>query len=80
MKVADFNIGVHENEGGGYLAQCDDIQGAFAEGETPEDAIANCISVIDMIIAYRRERNEPIPLNHQREEENIFVSIPVLVG
>ena len=32
MKIADFKIAVQENEGGGYIAQCNDIQGAFAEG------------------------------------------------
>ena len=79
MKIANFDITVKENEGGGYLARCEDIQGAFAEGETPEDAIANCISVIDMIIAYRHERNEQIPSKEQRETESVSVSIPVLV-
>ena len=80
MKIADFDITVQENEGGGYIARCGNIQGAFAEGETPEDAIANCISVIDMIIAYKRERKEPIPMNRQRETESVSVSIPVLVS
>ena len=75
MKIADFDIIFQENEGGGYLARCDDIQGAFTEGETPEDAIANCISVIDMIIAYRHERNERILLKEQRETESVSVSI-----
>jgi len=80
MKIADFDITVQENEGGGYLARCDDIQGAFAEGDIPEDAIANCISVIDMIIAYRCERNEQVPLKKQREIESVSVSIPILVS
>ena len=80
MKIANFDIVVRENEGGGYLAQCGDIQGAFAEGETPEDAIANCIGVIDMIIAYRRERNEQVvPLKARRETESVSVSIPVII-
>jgi len=80
LKIADFNITVRENEGGGYLARCDEIQGAFAEGDTPEDAIANCIGVIDMIISYKRERNEQVPLKKQRETESVSVSIPVLVS
>jgi len=80
MKIADFDIIVRENKGGAYLARCDDIQGAFAEGETPEDAIANCIGVIDMIIAYKHERNEQVPLKKQRESESVSVSIPVLVS
>ena len=48
MKIANFDITVQDNEGGGYFARCDDIQGTFAEGETHEDAIANCISVKNM--------------------------------
>jgi len=80
MKIANFDIVVQENEGGGYIAQCNDIQGAFAEGDTPEDAIANCISIIDMIIAYKRERNERIAPKEQREIESVSVSIPVLVS
>ena len=80
MKIADFDITVQENEGGGYLAQCDNIRGAFAEGDTPEDAIANCISVIDMIIAYKHERNEQVPLEKQREIDSVSVSIPILVS
>ena len=80
MRITDFKITVQENEGGGYLARCDDIQGAFAEGDTPEDAIANCIGVIDMIISYRRERNEQLPLKKQRETESVSVSIPILIS
>ncbi len=78
MKITDFDITVRENKGGGCIARCEDIQGAFAEGDTPEDAIANCVGVIDMIIAYKRERNEQIPLGEQRETDSVLVSIPVL--
>lgn len=42
----------------GYLARCPGIQGAFAEGDTIEEAIFNCIDVIKMIIAYRTERRK----------------------
>ena len=42
----------------GYLARCPGIQGAFAEGETIEDAIFNCLDVVKMIAAYRAERDK----------------------
>ena len=41
----------------GYLARCQGIQGAFAEGETIEDAMFNCLDVVKMIAAYRREQS-----------------------
>jgi len=40
------------------LANCPLIQGAFAEGDTIEEAIFNCLDVIKMILEYRDERGE----------------------
>jgi len=37
----------------GYLARCPGIQGGFAEGDTIEEAIFNCVDVVKMIAAYR---------------------------
>ncbi len=39
-----------------YIARCPLIQGAFAEGETPEEALKELSEVIKMILAYRAER------------------------
>ena len=47
----------------GYLASVPGIQGAFAEGDTIEEAIFNCIEVVKMIIAYRTERGEDLGFN-----------------
>lgn len=44
----------------GYLARCPGIQGAFAEGDTIEEAIFNCVDVIKMIAEYRAERGESL--------------------
>lgn len=41
----------------GYLARSPGIQGAFAEGDTIEEAIFNCVDVVKMIAAYRAERS-----------------------
>jgi len=49
---------VLEMNGDGYLASVPGIQGAFAEGDTIEEAIFNCIDVVKMIADYRAERNE----------------------
>ncbi len=66
----------------GYLARCPGIQGAFAEGDTIEEAIFNCVDVIKMIAAYRAERGESLGL-HEVEltpETRMTISIPVAVG
>ncbi len=40
----------------GYLASAPGIQGAFAEGDTIEEALFNCIDVVKLIAAYRGAR------------------------
>lgn len=42
----------------GFLARAPGIQGAFAEGDTIEEAVFNCVDVIKLIAAYRAERGE----------------------
>jgi predicted RNase H-like HicB family nuclease len=59
---------VIESEGEGYLAQCPGIQGAFAEGDTIEEAIFNCVDVIKMIASYRAERGERLGFNEWNED------------
>ena len=66
----------------GYSARCPGIQGAFAEGDTIEEAIFNCVDVIKMIDAYRTERGESLGF-HEMEltpETRITVSVPVGLG
>ena len=66
----------------GYLAQCPGIQGAFAEGDTIEEAIFNCVDVIKMIAAYRAERGESLGFNEIEltPEMRMTVAVPVGVG
>jgi len=47
----------------GYLASAPGLQGAFAEGDTVEEAIFNCIDVVKLIAAYRSERGESLGFN-----------------
>jgi predicted RNase H-like HicB family nuclease len=53
---------VIESNDDGYLAMILGIQGAFAEGDTPQEAIFNCIDVLKMIIEYKQEQNENLNL------------------
>ncbi|HEY67927.1 MAG TPA: type II toxin-antitoxin system HicB family antitoxin [Thermoflexia bacterium] len=70
---------VLEPNDGGYLAHCPSIQGAFAEGDTIEEALFNCVDVIKMILAYRAERGEALGIGEVTltSETQVTVSIPV---
>jgi len=63
----------------GYLARCPNIQGAFAEGDTIEEALFNCVDVIKMILAYRAERGEALGVGEVKlaPETQVAVSMPV---
>lgn len=61
-KTSIVSLIIEVNEDG-YLAKIPNIQGAFAEGDTPEEAIFNCIDVLKMIIDYRKEQGNPLDLD-----------------
>jgi predicted RNase H-like HicB family nuclease len=66
----------------GYLASVPGLQGAFAEGDTVEEAIFNCVDVVKLIAAYRAERGESLGFNQVEltPETRMTLSIPVGVG
>ncbi|MGC8765793.1 MAG: type II toxin-antitoxin system HicB family antitoxin [Brevinematia bacterium] len=68
-----------EPNGDGYLASVPGIQGAFAEGDSIEEALFNCVDVIKMILDYRKERNELVNFNYIPITKNtrITVSFPI---
>ncbi|RLC73021.1 MAG: hypothetical protein DRI81_15635 [Chloroflexi bacterium] len=70
---------VIEPDDDGYLARCPGIQGAFAEGDTIEEAIFNCVDVTKMIAAYRAERGETLGVNEidLAPETRFSLAIPV---
>ena len=57
IRIAHVPVTVERNDGG-FLARCPTIEGAFAEGDTVGEAIFNCLDVVKMICAYRKERGE----------------------
>jgi predicted RNase H-like HicB family nuclease len=63
----------------GYLASVPGLQGAFAEGDTFEEAIFNCIDVVKLIAAYRSERGESLGFNIMdfTPDTRLTVAIPV---
>jgi len=81
MKVLYLTL-VAEPNGDGFLARCPDIQGAFAEGDTIEEAIFNCIDVVKLIATYRAERGETLGVGQVdlTPQTQFSFAIPVGVG
>ena len=42
-----------------FVAECSDLEGAWAEGETAEEAVENCKDAIKGVLQYYREHNLP---------------------
>lgn len=66
----------------GYLASVPGLQGAFAEGDTIEEAIFNCVDVVKLIATYRAERGEALGFNEVEltPGTRITVAVPIGVG
>ncbi|HED03219.1 MAG TPA: hypothetical protein ENI60_00375 [Candidatus Fraserbacteria bacterium] len=78
-KIAHLPVTIERNDNG-FLASCPLIQGAFAEGDTIEKALFNCLDVVKMILAYRDERGETILRGSSEElkgKEKVTFTIPV---
>ncbi len=80
-KAVYLSLVVEPNEDG-YMARCPGLQGAFAEGDTIEEAIFNCVDVVKMIADYRAERGEPLGIQEIEltTELQLAVSIPIEVA
>ena len=59
MKLVNLPIVVSFDEDT-FIARCPLVQGAFAEGDTPEEAISELFDVLRLILQYRREREEDL--------------------
>ncbi len=60
MKHYQFTVIIQRDEDGNYLAVCPALQGCYAEGESPEEAMDYLKDVIHLHIEDRQARNEPI--------------------
>ena len=64
----------------GYLASVPGVQGAFAEGDTVEEAIFNCIDVVKLINAYRSERGESLGFNAVEFLSGTRLTVAIPIG
>ena len=71
---------VLERNDDGYLASVPGIQGAFAEGDSVEEAIFNCVDVVKLIAAYRAERGEELGFNKVELTARTRMTVSVPVG
>lgn len=81
MKDSTILVSVEvEKNDDGYLAKVPGIQGAFAEGDTIEEAVFNCIDVTKMIFEYRKSRNENLGFNEIGLTKNSRLAFSMPVG
>lgn len=78
-KAVMASIEVEKNEDG-FLARIPGVQGAFAEGDTVEEAVFNCIDVAKMIFEYKKERKENIGFNEFELRKNSRMTFAVPIG
>ena len=64
----------------GYLASAPGIQGAFAEGDTIEEALFNCVDVVKLIAAYRAERGESLGFDAFKFAPGTQLAVAVPMG
>jgi len=64
----------------GYLASVPGLQGAFAAGDTVEQAIFNCIDVVKLIAAYRLERGESLGFNEVELTPGTRLTVAIPIG
>jgi len=60
---------LHEDEGGGWLAEIPDLPGCISDGETPEEAVHNVLEAQKAWLAVARERGRDIPEPTQMSED-----------
>ncbi|MBK7107092.1 MAG: type II toxin-antitoxin system HicB family antitoxin [Ignavibacteriae bacterium] len=72
------SIQIEKNEDG-FLATLPSIQGAFAEGDTIEEALFNCVDVVKLIVQYRKERGEDLGFNvfNFNKTSSMTVALPI---
>ena len=56
-----YTVVIRKAPDGIYIASCSLIPEAHAQGETYETCLANAKEVLELCLAYRRERGEEIP-------------------
>lgn len=63
-----YPIKIEEQDEGGFLASCSTIQGAWADGDTIEGAVANLQDVVYKILDYRKKEFTPFSIVRTRQK------------
>ena len=67
---------IEPQESSGYLVTFPDIEEAFTEGQTIDEALFNAAEVLSAILEYKIENNETIKDPSALEGENIYFVAP----
>jgi len=71
----EFAYTAEQDEDGLYFVQFIDLEEAFTQGETLEEAAYNASEVLSAMLAYRMEKNQEIPKTSICPE-NGFLAVP----
>lgn len=76
-----YPVNVEPHKEGGYHAKCPILQGAWADGETIEEAVDNLRDAIKLILKYRedRERKRIYIPSIPQQKSKIFQELNIAV-
>jgi antitoxin HicB len=69
LRLDDFRFEVRRlapRDGGGFLIEYPDVPGCIADGETPEEALANGRDALRSVLLTKLEFGDPLPKPHGR--------------
>ncbi len=78
-----YPVQVETHREGGYHAKCPILQGAWADGETIEEAVGNLRDVNRLILKYRKERERKkfyvpsLPIKKAKVLQNLSVTVTI---
>ena len=75
MKV-EYPAIITPQETGGYLVEFPDLEEAFTEGETLEEALFNAAEVLTLMLECRLDDKEEIPQPSQIKKKNVYWIAP----
>jgi predicted RNase H-like HicB family nuclease len=61
-----FNITIHCDEAGAWIAECPAIPGCVSQGRTKDEAIANIREAIQLCLEVRSEQGMPLTIETRR--------------
>ncbi len=72
-----YSITVTQQDDGVFLAECKDVQGAWSEGNSADEAVENCKDAIKGVIQYHQEHNLALPAVKNIQEKRFTLEYPL---